>query len=599
MPSPFERSPVSTIVLPGISVNLQGLIVLVGPNSSGKTNLLRDVHAAASGSPRTLVVAERINYRPVPALNDYLAFLTETGDIERRVQPNGIERYRKRGHQYGTQAGAGGEWNRDELERFYGEFMQFSSSAHGKTFPANTFLQQLGVLECSALFIEQRLILTASASPFDTHETPAGSALQALRLNFEAQERLTQETLKAFQRGVWLDLSAGATLPIRVSDTDFVPSFKERSDPVQMKRYRIIETEGEGIRSYVAVCITLLLAKRPLCLIDEPEMCLHPPQAQALGRMVGEHGSTEHGCTLVATHSSDVLRGILEANPEAGVIRLTRSVGSFRGRHVSSEILREASTRPFSRSETILNGLFTDGVVLCESDGDREVYESSLHTFEPPQPDVRFIPVGGVGGFRESVRLYRALGVPVAIAADFDFLFRHELPAVLEELAAPASVISNLSKRINNFAKQVRATTPELSPDAAIKELKPLLDDASNWDDLQKEAELKSKLNKIIGRLNRLALLKSKGTDGVPAPLMGEIHAMLEELRKYGVFLVPRGELESWVPDLMKDTTKENKALWATEAARKIEECGHGDDDIWDFVKDIVAFIKSSLEVKA
>lgn len=44
-----------------------------------------------------------------------------------------------------------------------------------------------------------------------------------------------------------------------------------------MREYRLIEDEGDGFKSYVAICLTLLLGRRPVVLIDEPEMCLHPP----------------------------------------------------------------------------------------------------------------------------------------------------------------------------------------------------------------------------------------------------------------------------------------------------------------------------------
>jgi hypothetical protein len=593
----FWESPIQFVYLPGINVALKGLIVLVGPNSSGKTNLLRDIHAAASGLTRELVVANQIHFRSVPHVNEYLEFFKASGDIEEISQPGQNETYIRRGHQYGGSLGGGpgGTFSRTDIENSHRTFVQYVQTVQGKNIQADAFLQRLGLFECSALFIEQRLALTQAAANFDALNAPTETALQALRRNIEAQKSLTAEMQRVFKRGVWLDLSGGATIPIRVSDTDYVPSFEERSDPQQMKSYRTIETEGEGLRSYTAVCVTLLLARRSLCLIDEPEMCLHPPQARALGRFIGKYGSNDQGCIVVATHDSGVLRGILESNPRATVIRLTRSKGGFYCQHVSAETLAGATTRPFSRSELILDGLFTDGVVLCESDGDRLVYESTLQTISAPQPDLRFIPVGGIGGFREPIQLYRALKAPVAIAADFDFLFKPELSAALTALGAPSDAIDELSIRINNFMASMRAVEPELSVDAAVEETKPLLNDVANWKDLKSEALLKSKLNRLLGRLNRLPLLKRKGIEGVPEDMKTEPQSILSELQKFGLFLVPRGELESWVPELMGNTTKVNKSLWATEAALRIEDKGRGNNDIWDFVVEIINFIKSQL----
>lgn len=594
----FDRSPISQVDLPGISIGLNGLILLVGPNSSGKTSLLRDIHAVASGAERKLVVADRIAFRqPLASIDNYLTSFLNSGDIERINQPGQPVQYRKRGHQLGTPGGGapGTTFTSPDLQNWYERTPQHVSSSHGKTMPGNMFLQQLGVLECSALFIEHRLLLTQTPGTFDTHNAPPATAVQALRLNPRARDLLTQEILRIFQRGLWLDISGGGTLPLRVSDTASVPTIDEMTDPQKMKNYPTIEMEGEGIRSYVAICITLLLAQRPLCLIDEPEMCLHPPQARAIGNFIGRYGATPNGATVVATHSSEVLRGVLQTNPQARVIRLTRREGSFHGQQVDAETLKQATARPFSRSEVILDGLFTEGVVLCESEGDRVVYESTLQTLEPPQPDVRFIPVGGVGGFKAPIGLYQALGVPVAVVGDLDFLFKPELAKVLEVLGAVPEDVSQLSGRSAKLRQDIMAIKPELLPDAAIEELRPLLSDPRNWDTPQKEASLKTQLNKVVGKLNRLSALKSKGIDGAPVDLRKEVDDLVGGLKRFGLFLVPRGELESWVPNLLVEASKENKPIWATEAARKIEEHGQGTNDIWDFVKDIVAFIRSRL----
>jgi len=78
-----------------------------------------------------------------------------------------------------------------------------------------------------------------------------------------------------------------------------------------------------GLKSYIGICLTLLLGRHPVILIDEPEMCLHPPQAHALGRFIGKYGVSSDHTTFVATHSSHVLRGVIEEKEKLEIIRLS------------------------------------------------------------------------------------------------------------------------------------------------------------------------------------------------------------------------------------------------------------------------------------
>ena len=66
------------------------------------------------------------------------------------------------------------------------------------------------------------------------------------------------------------------------------PPHGEMNNPLEARNYSIIEGEGDGYRSYVGTCLSLLVGIRPVALIDEPELCLHPPQAYHIGRFIGE-----------------------------------------------------------------------------------------------------------------------------------------------------------------------------------------------------------------------------------------------------------------------------------------------------------------------
>ena len=98
------QNPVLAIDLPGVSdLKLKGLIVVVGPNSSGKTQLLHDINEAVCGKLRKLVVASAITFRPPPPFEEYFKFLLERGSI-RQTNP---DTFMKRSLQYGADEGAG------------------------------------------------------------------------------------------------------------------------------------------------------------------------------------------------------------------------------------------------------------------------------------------------------------------------------------------------------------------------------------------------------------------------------------------------------------------------------------------------------------
>ena len=57
-----DITPLKQVSLPGVeNVNCTGLVLVVGPNSSGKTHLLRDIQARMSGATRSRVVAQDID----------------------------------------------------------------------------------------------------------------------------------------------------------------------------------------------------------------------------------------------------------------------------------------------------------------------------------------------------------------------------------------------------------------------------------------------------------------------------------------------------------------------------------------------------------
>ncbi len=255
------------------------------------------------------------------------------------------------------------------------------------------------------------------------------------------EQTLSREVQRAFSLGVWLD-STGSKLCLRVDHTGMVPSAQERLNPSAMEKFRQISTEGDGVKSYVGMCVALLLGRSPILLIDEPELGLHPPQAHAIGRFIGGFGESKHHTIFVATHSSHVLRGMIEVAPQAQILRLSRWATHFVARFADQGTVKSSLDPPTARAETILDGLFSDGVVVVESEGDRIVYEAAWDAIAPKfRCVIHFVPVGGTGGIAQALCFYRALKIPTAAIADLDLLLeskrlRDTLAALLDENAA-------------------------------------------------------------------------------------------------------------------------------------------------------------------
>jgi predicted ATP-dependent endonuclease of OLD family len=223
----------------------------------------------------------------------------------------------------------------------------------------------------------------------------------------------------------------------------------------------MIEEEGDGFKSYMGTCVTLLLGQRPICLIDEPELCLHPPQAYALGRFIGKYGTSSDHVTFVATHSSHILRGIIEATKKLEIVRLSRSGSKFSGKKVSHDAIMACIEKPSTKVETILDGLFAEAVSVVESEGDRLVYSTTWERIASEfRHDVHFVSVGGIGGFADTCELYRQLKIPVAVMADLDLLRELDtFERIMRALASTEEATSALTK-CRSIIERIKAMGP-------------------------------------------------------------------------------------------------------------------------------------------
>jgi 16S rRNA G966 N2-methylase RsmD len=262
----------------------------------------------------------------------------------------------------------------------------------------------------------------------------------------------------------------------------------------------------------------------------------------------------------------------------------TRSANNTKFHVVPPAATQGLVRSPMLSSQPILDAMFRRCVVLCEGDPDRAIYQtvaekiSGVHS----SGEVLFVHTNGKGGMRAPLEHLRQAGTPIAAIADFDILNQAtELqrimyamtgadldPALEIERAWVAEIIEKEDETllIQKLTDQVNLilTDPPVELRVMRKLLNAAADSASKWDAVKKHGVLFFELGD-----------------------QPRVQALLANLAKLGLFVVPCGELESWIPDAgIKKGQK-----WNAKALQLLS-----DDkmplDLKTFVKNVLSFLK-------
>lgn len=246
-------------------------------------------------------------------------------------------------------------------------------------------------------------------------------------------------------------------------------------------RLSVVRDQGDGIRSFVGLLLAFLASGNCITMIDDPEVFLHPPQARSLGRYLAQESPPTTTQVLIATHSEDLLEGVLEgaADREVTIIRIsgTGTSGTRKKNALPAERVKAVWTDPLLRYSRLLDGLFHQGVVICEADVDCRLYEAALDARlgARAEHDLVFTHVGGKDRLPLALAELNRLALPAAVIAGLDVLDDQHLVAALVEAGGgePASVLDDLPGDASAAAERVlghlRSLGIFLVPGGALK----------------------------------------------------------------------------------------------------------------------------------
>lgn len=501
----------------GSSVDLEAgqTLLLVGPNNVGKSRAIRDIVAVLqSASTRGQVITE-VRWRREGSVLD----------IAQRDEPE-----------------ASRGWDESLATLGVGNLAASTAEAIWRA-------GSLGSLLAPFLYHASTEARLMSSTPQELGDLLTSrrrrTSLQKLYADSAAEDRLSEISKAAFNEGLILDSWTGGTqVLLRMGEVER-PS-TPRPDADYLRRVSALpglHTQGDGIRSFIGMVLEILTGNHDVVMIDEPEVFLHPPQARQVGRLIPALSGQEERQTILATHSSDVIRGALESDKPVTVVRLTRENDLNTASVVDRSSISKLWSDPLLRSSNALDALFSHAAVLCESDSDCRYFSSVLDNLGGDDSraglDLHFVGCNGKDRLSVVASALHAAKVPIRMILDFDALDQWSR---VESLCASVGVDSRPLKKAWTVVNASLATGPQSWSRSEVESVA-----TAAIARISTERFTQRQLNAIRDRLKIPSKWSEAKVHGLGA-FKGEVFAaasgLLAELKEVGIYIIPVGEVE-------------------------------------------------------
>ena len=473
-----------------VSLDPNDVVVLVGPNNAGKSLALRELELHIGSPVETTVIKSTT--------------LHKTGT------PEGLSGYFRKHAQVKTQGS----------DRVYSGYRFSVPERKILEFWTNN-LQQLRPFFCMRILTETRITDSNPANAIAVLDEPASHPIHMLYSDDQLERKISEYFQRAFGEALIVYRAGGNQLPLFVGERLAPKPGEDRISNSYLERLRTsakpLRDQGDGMRSFASVILHLLAPITPsILLLDEPEAFLHPPQARLLGEIIAKEKSPR-AQLFVATHSSDVLQGLINVAPDhLRVLRIQRDGDINRVKELNKELAKTISTDPLMKYSSVMSGVFHERVIICESDADCMFYNSLLDLPQihgHRQPDVLFVHANGKHRIAALASALADLDVPTDIIADIDILREaNVLKKIVEALGWDSSEAITLAESVRKAIEQHR---PSLNQNEIKNAIENILADPPSLDVGTREWE--SKIDGIFREASQWGAVKKGGEAALPA----------------------------------------------------------------------------------
>jgi len=524
------------------SIPTTPITVFVGPNNSGKSKILTEIHQFCASGNRDVnnVIVENIELSSFTdeVLNEKIKGVTL------KANPGEAQNH---GHIF-----VGKGTKRQQVNE--AQFIQALKSPNSQ--PTHT---------CQWFLSYNTLILNGSnrinlvnQQAAGNLQNPAQNSFQLLFRDDEKRKEVRRIIHDAFGQYLVVDPTNMGQLNLRLSKEPPKDNAEERGIHAEAVEFHskamLINQASDGVKAFTGMITEMIAGDPSVLLMDEPEAFLHPSLSFKLGKEVSGIMSGSEKRLFVATHSPNFVMGCIQSGAPVNIVRLTYRNNVATARILPNEDILTLMRNPLLRSTGVLSGLFYEFVIVTESDADRAFYQEIndrllKHSEGKGIPNCLFLHAQNKQTVKTIIKPLRELGIPVAGIVDIDvlkdggaiwtsFLDSGSIPELERE---PLALLRNaLNQKFKDSGKNMKC-------DGGVEILK--------------EEDQEALLN------------------------------LFKKLSDYGLFVVPNGELESWLKDLGASGHGPN---WLVEIFEKMGEdpdtlnyLKPSDGDVWSFIDGI------------
>ncbi|MFK5948844.1 MAG: AAA family ATPase [Methylococcales bacterium] len=529
-----------------VTINTSAVTVFVGPNNSGKSKALREIHQYCSNGNKNVsnVIIDDITF------NGFSSELAEEKITKVTLKPQ-VNEAMHPGHVFVGKRGIRHQIKKDAL---------LKALQNPNVTPTHI---------CQWYLAYNTLILDGQSRIGLVNDQPAGDLQQNPNTSFQMllrddhkRKEIRRIVHDAFNRHFVIDPTNLGNLRIRLSDNAPKNSMEERGihqEAVDFhSKAQHISEASDGVKAFVGMLTEMIAGDPSVLLVDEPEAFLHPALSFKLGKEIAQASLETGKRVFVSTHSPTFVMGCIQSGAPVNIVRLTYRDNVATARILPNDDILRLMRNPLLRSTGVLSGLFYESVIVTESDTDRAFYQEineRLLRFKPELgiPNCLFINAQNKQTVQTILRPLRELGISAVGIVDVD---------ILKE---GGSVWTNFLK--GGFV-------PEISqqPLSHIR------------------ASLKKKLEETGQDMKRhggIAILDHSDKQAAID--------LFDQLDAYGLFTVRHGELEYWLASLGANG---HGPSWLIDIFEKMGEDPESstylkptNDDVWVFIGNIKSWL--------